>query len=845
MHRLRLLALFVFLLASCSKPPEVKSVEAAVIKALHDSEVVHAQKLLDDTYGKGVLLSPPAVPDPLIQSGLSQSDADRLRLLQSEVLSDQSMHQEALELLDHMQDPHDPELHVRWMVDRAVSLKRTERQDEAKALLEKVNLDSGSPASWEVVLKGNLLRGNILLDSRETLKAATIYLQTASNAERNGVTFYRDAAFMNLSLLRQKQKRYDEAADYSLKVLDTGNRRLAPGVHDNLGMMYYRLGDLEKAELHGKLAIDLSKNSGDTRTLADSLGNLANVQIEQRNFDEAVKSLGEACDLTKKIGAKSDTFRWTGNLALAHLNAANAYSNSKEPDTAAADREWTAAEKANREAYELLPQLEHPPKTHLLEFNDAEIAFGRNSLSDAEKIYRKLIDEKPESPLDWMAHARLAKLLNTRKQISEAKHEYEQALSAIEVEGTSIDRADSRISFRDHLVRFLRNYVDLLVSEGRYDEALAVVEYSRAREMAEKLGVKIDSFHEVRTRAFQEYARRNGVVLLSYFLAPDRSFVWEVDGNGIHWGVLPDRKSIAESIITYRRLIETDLRDPVGEKLPQAEDLSKMLLGPVKPYLKTAGRVIVVPDNALHTLNLETLPDASKNEKGYWGETTELSVTPSLILLSVNGLEMKAPASMNLLSVGAPTVVRTEYPELPGAKTEIAGIQKLFEGRSTVMEGAMATPRAFLDAKPESFSMIHFAAHAEANPQVPLDSAVILSQGEQGYKLYARDIRNLHLSASLVTLSACHSLGVRTYNGEGMVGFAWAFMQSGVRNVVASLWDVDDVYSSRLMISMYKGIISGKSPSAALHNAKLDLIHSASGAPLKPVYWAPFQVYLR
>jgi tetratricopeptide (TPR) repeat protein len=266
-----------------------------------------------------------------------------------------------------MQDPQDPELHARWVVDRAVAFYRTERRDEATALLEKVNLDYGSPASSETVLKANLLRGNLLTQSREPGKAANIYLQTASVAQRDGMTFYRDAAYMNLSLLRLKQRRYDEAADYSLKVLETGNRRLAPGVHNNLGMMYYRLGNLEKAELHGTQAIDLSQKSGDLRTVADAMGNLANVQIEQHKFDAAVKSLEEARDLSKKSGAKGDAFRWAGNLALAHLNAASSYSSLKEPDTAGADREWSAAEKANQEAYELLKQLEHPDKPLLLE----------------------------------------------------------------------------------------------------------------------------------------------------------------------------------------------------------------------------------------------------------------------------------------------------------------------------------------------------------------------------------------------------------------------------------------------------------------------------------------------
>jgi CHAT domain-containing protein len=197
-----------------------------------------------------------------------------------------------------------------------------------------------------------------------------------------------------------------------------------------------------------------------------------------------------------------------------------------------------------------------------------------------------------------------------------------------------------------------------------------------------------------------------------------------------------------------------------------------------------------------------------------------------------------------LLLIGAPTSSRADYPELPGTKLEMAGIQKFFPGRDTIAEGAKATPRFFLDAIPSSYSMIHFAAHAEANLQSPLDSAVILSEDGQGFKLYAKDIANLKLSANLVSLSACHSAGARSYNGEGMVGFAWAFMLSGVRNVIAGLWDVDDAYSAQMMITLYKGIASGLRPSAALRQAKLDMLKS-NGAQHKPVYWAPYQTYLR
>src|SRR6185295_7876153 len=153
MYRLRLLAPFLFLLASCSKPPVVESVHKSVVSALQNGELEQAQRILDDAFGKGVLLAPPANPDSLIRSGVSQLDADRLRLLESEVLLEQGKAPEALELLAHIEDPDDPELHLRWLVNQAVALSKTDKLDQTKALLEQVYRESGSLSSSEPILK--------------------------------------------------------------------------------------------------------------------------------------------------------------------------------------------------------------------------------------------------------------------------------------------------------------------------------------------------------------------------------------------------------------------------------------------------------------------------------------------------------------------------------------------------------------------------------------------------------------------------------------------------------------------------------------------------------------------
>jgi CHAT domain-containing protein len=151
---------------------------------------------------------------------------------------------------------------------------------------------------------------------------------------------------------------------------------------------------------------------------------------------------------------------------------------------------------------------------------------------------------------------------------------------------------------------------------------------------------------------------------------------------------------------------------------------------------------------------------------------------------------------------------------------------------------------------PEQFAYLHFVTHGTASTTAPLESAIILSReqrpGEASppglFKLYARDILQHPLDARLVTISACYGSGARSYSGEGLIGLAWAFLRAGAHNVIASLWEVTDESTPRLMDNLYTGIGNGLEPAAALRNAKLSLLHSKTGTHA-PFYWAGFGLY--
>jgi CHAT domain-containing protein/thioredoxin-like negative regulator of GroEL len=800
--------------AACSRSPAATEAYSQAWEAFRQGKLEHAQQLVDLA----------------LKTRRDQAETlEPLRLLQAEILLARGQARAAEDVLNGLPDPRTPLLHLRWLVDRADALSKRQQADLAISLLDQVDRTAGSNESTDPVLRGRLLRGAILARADKFDAAEQVLQQTAALAARAGDTFNQAGALLNLSFSKYNRQRYDESLSYSRPALEAAEKvhagRLAGLANNNLGMAYTVLRDLDRAEEYLNKAIAQLREIGDLRNLENALGNLGNVHLQTHQAASAVRDFQEAVGIAKSIDAKSDVARWVGRLSLAFTE----------------QQKWAEAESSNREAESLTTSLHQPNNLLYLKMNAAAIANGLGKPEEAARLYRELIARASAVPyLEWNAHVRLGSLLADERQFRDANVEYERGLAVLEQVRSTLIHDDYRLTYQDALMEFFKDYVDLLVLEKENDRALQIADSSRARLLAEKLGLDNNAMGEMRPAALQSYASRHGEVLVSYWLAPRRSFVWTVSSSGIHMKTLPGQKEIEDLVRTYQTSIQ-DLRDPVADGMPQAERLSQVLLGPIQGDLAGARRVVIVPDGGLHALNLETLPVPGTNR--YWIDDAEISLAPSLSML------VEAPPrnreKPSLLLIGAPNAAGAEYPELPAAKSEIEAIRSRFAERNPVIRmGPDATPQGFLDAMPGRFSMIHFAAHAETNSQSPLESAIILSRSGERFKLYARDIAALKLSADLVTISACRSAGARSYGGEGLVGFTWAFLRSGARSVIAGLWDVSDLSSSELIPALYQELASGKQPAAALRQAKRTLLHSA-GPYRKPYYWAPFQTYIR
>jgi CHAT domain-containing protein len=273
--------------------------------------------------------------------------------------------------------------------------------------------------------------------------------------------------------------------------------------------------------------------------------------------------------------------------------------------------------------------------------------------------------------------------------------------------------------------------VDFLFDGGDPAAAFRVAESSRARVLEERLHRDESSAPAADLKSLKEEAAASGAILLSYWLAPQRSLLWVIDSAGLHSFQLPPEAEIAAQVRRYNDAIQRG-DNPIEGGNDAGRWLFANLLATHYRVPKNSN-VVIEADGALHQLNFESLP--AEDGGHYWIDDATISVAPSLALL-----QRSAYASGGrLLAFGDPGYEGTEFQRLSNAKAELQAVESHFTEKAVYVASA-ATPAAYRAAHPETFSILHFATHAVANRESPLDSAIVLAGPPDSRKLYAREI---------------------------------------------------------------------------------------------------------
>jgi CHAT domain-containing protein len=340
---------------------------------------------------------------------------------------------------------------------------------------------------------------------------------------------------------------------------------------------------------------------------------------------------------------------------------------------------------------------------------------------------------------------------------------------------------------------------------------------------------------------------RENELLAEYVLDDPQSYVLAVTRSTVKRYVLPAKTILEEETRQYRSDIAKQKLEP-----DMGRTLFQQLFGPITEY-RGKNEVIVVPDGELHLLPFGALVDGGR----YVVESHTIAVSPSGTVFNILkdrdretggnrhpyiGVAAWTRASQSplkrvLRAIGG--LEESQFVPLPESKREVETIGTDLPKPSTILLGTDATESRFKQLPLDRYNVLHLALHGYADVANPDRSALAFAPEKDSVNdglLQVREIRQLHLQASLVTLSACNT-GVGPVGGAGVNNLVTAFIDAGAHSVVSTLWELEDHATTQLMIDFYANL-KDDSKAEALRKAQLALLKEGFG----PFYWAGFEM---
>lgn len=258
--------------------------------------------------------------------------------------------------------------------------------------------------------------------------------------------------------------------------------------------------------------------------------------------------------------------------------------------------------------------------------------------------------------------------------------------------------------------------------------------------------------------------------------------------------------------------------------------LYQELIAPLRARLRTP-ELLIVPHEELHALPFHALHDG----RGHLLDAYTIAYAPSATMYSMRAGPRAAtrPNARAAIS-GLRTALVLGIPDERNAAiaAEAGAVAAALPGARLYL-GAAATRAALAKHGPGS-RIVHIATHGVFRPDHPLFSAIRLGDGE----LSLHDLYALHLPAELITLSGCSTGLAAGDAGDERLGLARGLLAAGARNLLLTLWDVQDASTADFMQAFYPRLSAGQEPAAALRATMQEMRQRYP----HPFYWAPFQL---
>lgn len=441
--------------------------------------------------------------------------------------------------------------------------------------------------------------------------------------------------------------------------------------------------------------------------------------------------------------------------------------------------------------------------------------------------------------LSYLQQWQLAKSRQKHQDLKGAIAAYEGLLNKL----TSVRQEELNLNFPEQIEPVYREYISLLLSQSSQtsslvlEKAIQQIDALQLAELENFLGCDLKQQLQVNQNLEQIDPKS---ALFYPIILPNRlEVIYKLPGQSLN----SYRTFVSEKVVesTLKRLRTSLLRRNAGEIISSAAKLYEWILKPIEGQLKSIETLVFVLDGDLRNIPLAVLYD-QENQQYLLEKPYALALLPSSQLF-----ELKAnPIQVQVLGGGIsePLEVGELNFSALNANQELEEIAEIVS-TTTLLNNEFTQTRLKENLNKSPFSVIHLATHGNFSSD-PLQTFLLAYGYEKarGELLNPNDLNNLLRTSEskiinqieLMVLSACQTaLG----DNRATLGLAGLAVRSGARSTLATLWQVSDESTVKLMKEFYQIWTTKKvSKAKALHQAQQQLLQEPRSQ--NPYYWAPY-----
>jgi len=423
----------------------------------------------------------------------------------------------------------------------------------------------------------------------------------------------------------------------------------------------------------------------------------------------------------------------------------------------------------------------------------------------------------------WQAGRILQYLGNHQEAIAN----YKQAVATLQaIRGDIVaESVDLQFDVRDEVEPIYRELIDLLLSkkptQAGVQDALVTLDLLKLTELQDYFGDDCVQLRPVANKA--KDVLPSTVVISSIILANKGYIVLRLPNGELKSYPIALASQELESLILQFRGVLEDVA--TNDYFALSQKLYDLLIRPIESDLAAVApkNLIFVNDGLLRNIPMAALYDG----KQFLVEKFGIASSIGFDLFSDKPSQRERQALIFGLTVKIPP-----FPALSGVAIEAQSVHKLAGGR--VFLNADFTLANLLDQiQNKGYRFVHLATHgkfgatADTTFLQAFDTRVNLPQFE-------KILSDLKHPIELLTLSACQTAAGDNRSTLGLAGVA---VRNNVKNVLATLWFVNDADAVSLIEDFYTYLKQpDASPVAALRKAQITRIKKGD----HPALWSDF-----